>query len=539
MTLTRRAFLRSATATAALAGAGLPGCAGPSAGMFRPQTGLVFRHGVASGDPLADRVILWTHVAAPGLLEPVPVSWVLATDPDLREVVASGRLSTGPERDHTVKLDPVGLEPGRTYYYRFEARGERSPVGRTRTLPVGGIDRLRLAFCSCANYPQGFFHAYAGIARRADLDAVLHLGDYLYEYGESGSAPGRGVEPYHEIVSLADYRTRHALYKRDPDLQEAHRQHPFIAIWDDHESANNSWFGGAANHDPGRGEGDWAARKAAAIRAYFEWMPIRALPGEPALARRGRIYRGFRFGELADLLMLDTRLLARDEPAARGDLVRIDDPERSLLGSAQEAWLLDQLSASKREGVSWRLLGQQVIFSPFTEPGRPVNSDAWDGYRPSRQRILDHLGGGRIDDVVILTGDMHSSWAFDVSADPFSAGRYDPATGRGSLAVELVTPAVSASPLASFPGVRERFARVLDTHPHCHFVDLERHGYVLLDVDHERVQAEWHLLEGVTEPEPREYLARALLTRRGANHLEPAPAASRPRTDAPAPAPTT
>lgn len=239
-----------------------------------------FLHGVASGDPLADRVVLWTRVTgdadAPA---EIPVSWVIAEDPALKRIVGAGVTLTSQDVDFTVKIDAEGLKAEKTYYFRFRSLGHSSPIGRTKTLPKKdrALERLRLAFASCSNYPYGFFNAYGAIAQRPDLDAVLHLGDYLYEYANGeygdGSAIGRVPNPDREIVSLADYRARHAQYKTDPDLQEAHRQHPFIVVWDDHETTNNSWRDGAENHQPE--EGDFQARKAAAIQAYFEWMPLR------------------------------------------------------------------------------------------------------------------------------------------------------------------------------------------------------------------------------------------------------------------------
>ncbi|MCZ6465339.1 MAG: alkaline phosphatase D family protein [Proteobacteria bacterium] len=523
------------TATTALAAPWLPAC-----GALRPGTdplwagALPFAHGVASGDPLADRVILWTRVTPPPdrASGPIPVRWRLARDPGFRDVAAWGSVTTGPARDYTVKVDPVGLEPGRAYYYQFAVLDRTSPIGRTRTLPSGSVDRVRLAFTSCANYPQGYFNTYAMMAARSDLDAVLHLGDYFYEYENGafgdGTALGRLPEPAHETVSLSDYRTRHAQYKGDPDLQALHRQHPVIAVWDDHESANDSWKGGAENHDPER-EGAWSARKAAAIRAYLEWMPVREAPADGD----GRIYRSFRFGDLADLIMLDTRLEGRDEHAPRDDRLRIDDPRRSLLGPTQEAWLAERLRASQQRGAAWRVLGQQVMFAPLARPGRPVNPDQWDGYPASRSRVLDLLegrgnaGGGAIDDVVILTGDIHSSWALDVPRDPFDPRRYDPATGRGSRAVEFVTPAAAAAPLGAFERVRKSLDQVEHTHPHVRFMDLDERGYVLLDLDAERAQAEWYFVDTVEERRAGERFGGAFAARRGEGRLtevrEPSP----------------
>ena len=371
----------------------------------------VFLHGVASGDPLADRVILWTRVSGTALARRAAVRWEIARDRAFGQVEARGELHTDATRDFTVKLDVPGLQPATTYYYRFEASGERSPIGRTRTVGTAGVERLRVAVASCSNLPFGYFNAYAAIARRSDLDAVLHLGDYIYEYANKeygdGTAFGRIPAPDREIVSLEDYRTRHAQYKSDPDLQEAHRQHPWIVVWDDHEFTNNTWRDGAQNHQAG--EGGWPERRAAAVRAYYEWMPIR----EDRMTRHPRIYRTFSFGSLADLVMLDTRAIDRDQEAPqREQLHIIQDPKRSLLGSTQEAWLFSELVRSRTDGVRWQLLGQQVMFSPMAPWGQAAsNKDAWDGYRPARNRVIDFLAEQKMTNAVVLTGDVHSSWA--------------------------------------------------------------------------------------------------------------------------------
>jgi len=480
---------------------------------------LPFLHGVASGDPLQDRVILWTRVTVTPDIRRLPVRWEIASDPGLRKIVARGRVSTGPQRDFTLKVDAAGLDPGRTYYYRFDTLGEASAIGRTRTLPTGPVERLRLACCSCANYPQGFFNAYAEIAQRADLDAVLHLGDYLYEYGRDGygsdAGLGREVWPAHEIVSLADYRERHACYKLDPDLQAVHQQHPFIAVWDDHESANNAWMHGAENHDPSR-EGAWRDRKAAAIRAYYEWMPVRAPLGD---LNPGRIYRSFRFGDLADIVMLDTRLSGRQQQAALNDPEGLADPNRRLLDAAQERWLRAQLEASRDAGTRWRLLGQQVLMGSMSARGQPVNTDSWDGYPGDRIRLLEHLETAQVRDVVVLSGDVHSSWALEVARDPFSPEHYDPHSGRGSLAVEFVTPAVSSSPLGSFPGAGA-LAELDARRPHIRWTDLHRRGYTLLAVDAERSQAEWYCVDSVERPRAGAHFAQAFATARGESRLQ-------------------
>ena len=318
----------------------------------------------------------------------IDVRWRIARDPALVQAVAQGSVRTTAERDFTVKVDASGLRPGRPYYYTFETGGERSPVGRTRTLPAGAVDRVRLASVCCSNYPSGFFNVYRCLANRQDLDAIVHVGDYIYEFENgrygNGTALLRIPEPRREAVTLSDYRIRYATYRTDPDLQEAHRQHPFIVVWDDHELTNNAWAGGGANHNPDQGEGDWGSRKAAAYRAYLEWMPVRESRGAGI-----RLYRSFRFGTLVDLVMLDTRAL-RDQQVARTDVAALVDPHRSILGADQEAWLFGELRSSQRAGTGWRVLGQQVMFSRVVPPGRPVMlSDSWEGYQASRDRIFD------------------------------------------------------------------------------------------------------------------------------------------------------
>jgi alkaline phosphatase D len=483
----------------------------------------LFRHGVASGDPLTDRVMLWTRVTPGGNAAQsgtvVDVQWRIATDPALTQVVARGNARTAPERDFTVKVDAGGLQPGRPYYYAFDTGGERSPIGRTRTLPAGSVDRLRLALVCCSNYPSGFFNVYRCVANRPDLDAVVHVGDYIYEFQNGIYGDGSGLlripEPRREAVTLSDYRIRYATYRLDPDLQDAHRQHPFIAVWDDHELTNEAWAGGAANHNPEQGEGDWAVRQAAAYRAYLEWMPIRESPGEGI-----RLYRSFRFGTLVDLLMLDTRGL-RDRQAASRDVAALADPRRTILGAAQEAWLFDELRSSQRAATAWRVLGQQVIFSRVAPPGWPVlSSDPWDGYQAARDRIFDCLESERVRNVAILSGDFHSSWALDVARDPWR--QYQPSTGEGSLAVELLAPAISSPPLFASPAMREHAPLLRTFLPHLKFLDGDSRGYVLIDMTPTRIQADWYFVPTVEERTAAETRAAGFVCERGSSHLVPA-----------------
>lgn len=509
MSLTRRQFIWTTAA-------GWPLLSRRLRSQTPDATSQLFRHGVASGDPLADRVILWTRVTPPDAADTavIEIRWQVASDPGLTQVAARGTARTSAQRDFTIKVDAPGLQPGRTYYYAFEARGQRSPVGRTRTLPASA-ERLRLAVACCANYPAGFFNVYRCLANRADLDAIVHVGDYIYEFENGifgdGATLLRIPEPRREAVTLSDYRIRYATYRTDPDLQEAHRQHPFIAVWDDHEITNDAWAGGAGNHNPELGEGDWASRRSAAYRAYLEWMPVREAAGASI-----QLYRAFRFGSLADLVMLDTRGL-RDRQVAPDDVAGLADPERTLLGAAQERWLFDQLRASQRAGTAWRLIGQQIMFARVMTPGKPVLiSDTWEGYQAARDRVFDGLTADRIRDVAILSGDLHSSWAFDVPRNPWE--EYQP-SGDGSLAVELMAPAISSPPLFSAPGLRDRAPLLRTMLPHLKFLDGDNRGYVLVDVTPARLLAEWWFVPTVLERSAEESRAAAFVCERGSSRL--------------------
>ena len=495
----------------------------------------VFAHGVASGDPLSDRVILWTRVTTPR--DAAEVSWVMATDPGITRVVARGQGRTDPYRDFTFKVDVDGLLPATTYYYRFEAEGGRSSIGRTRTLPRGIASRMRLGVVSCSNYPFGYFNAYAALAARPDLDAVLHLGDYIYEYGNrsfgDGLKLGRVPNPDREIVMLADYRLRHAQYKADPDTQAVHRQHPFIVVWDDHELANNTWSGGAENHNPERNEGDWYVRRDAAVRAFLEWMPIR----ERAAALSPRIYRTLTFGDLADLIMLDTRLVGRDVQVARDDIAAVHAPERSLLGAAQEGWLRGELAESRRAGRRWQMLGQQVMFAPQTPMNqRAGNPDSWDGYRAARERVFDMIEQLKVENFAVLTGDVHSSWVFDLPRRPFDD--YDPKTGRGSAGVEFAgTSVTSSSNVGAGPDGEKALADLRAARPHLHYVDGRYRGYYIVDVTHERLQADYFAMRTIEERTREERFVRGFAAPVGQMHLTEQQTPAPPPRNPPDPAP--
>ena len=486
MSLTRRSLFKAAAGTATLASVtSLQGCLGSIEGPFK--------HGVASGDPLSDRVILWTRITPEELtLAPLSYEWRVATDPNMETIVATGVSTTSSERDYTVKEDVTGLSPNTTYYYQFSHGDWRSQIGRTKTLPIGSIDHVRMAFTSCSWYTAGLFNVYRSIAEHQDIDVVLHLGDYIYEYGNdlivNPLLVNRLHSPAHHTVTLQDYRMRHAQYKTDLDLMEAHRQHPFITIWDDHESANNSYNGGAENHHDD--QGSWPERRSAAIQAYFEWMPIR----ETGLDQNNDqlVYRNFRFGDLVNLSMLDTRLVGRDKQVIPGDLISINDPTRTLLGDSQESWLFDQLESAQESGVVWKVLGQQVMMAQFAAGYVALNMDQWDGYPVARQKIFDFIKEKGVDNFCVLTGDIHSSWANDLQEDPF--------TNTDILGVEFVTPGVTSPSIPVKPVSDALSSELVKNMPHMHHIDFFHKGHVLLDITKDHIQGEWYYAESVNKP---------------------------------------
>ena len=510
----RRHFLRAMT-TASIAVPILTACGGSSNSGSRgsssnppvADTEVSFIHGVASGDPLDDRVILWTRVTPePEFAGAINVLCEVAEDPEFDMIVLSEVFTTNAERDYTVKFDAAGLLSEQRYWYRFSVGSQQSPVGRAQTLPMPGqyAERLRYAVCSCSSYPHGYFSVYRMIANRSDLDFVLHLGDYIYEYGdgEYGDNPARLLDPPHEILVLDDYRRRYAHYRKDADLQAAHLIHPFITIWDDHESANDSYKDGAENHS--EGEGEWLARKTQAIQAYFEWMPIR-----PPTESEDSIYRAFRYGDLADFIMLDTRLEGRVK-----QLENPVDPARSdardLLGQTQKEWFKNKLATAQGQ---WKFVGQQVMFAQLQLleiqrllPGVPttdfsplvaVNMDQWDGYPVEREEILDFVEDNAISNMVVLTGDIHTSWASELykSSAVLTGGVLDEPLG-----VEFVAPSVTSP---GFPdGAAELVSAVLPVvNPHMKYTDLKNHGFILMDVTHQRAQAEFYYAENIDSAE--------------------------------------
>jgi alkaline phosphatase D len=550
---------------------------------------VAFNHGVASGDPGHDRLIIWTRVS-PEQSGPVPVRWIVARNRELSDVVKTGIVEANAARDYTVKADVSGLRAGAPYFFGFRAGVAESAIGRTRTLPRGRLDQVKIAVASCASYPHGFFNAYDALAKQEDVDVVVHLGDYIYEYGVSGYggdtaiALGRIPSPEVECTRLEDYRARHAQYKTQRELQDAHAIAPWIVVWDDHEVANDSWSGGAENHN--QGEGEWASRKSAALQAYYEWMPIRE--PEPGRAFEA-INRSFQFGDLFSLIMLETRLLARQQPLdyakdlpiemqrwnfanptapvalrpgeadtatmqvfpaiyeevgaemrpvldwrraqtlipnagalpagffVAPDVAAIDAllGERELLGDAQQQWLASELASSQRAGVTWQVIGNQIIMAPVTTPDVsrappaladalerqrpgvtqlmkltrfpfPLNLDAWDGYPRARARVLEafRAAGGN---TLVLSGDSHTAWANELSDE------------AGLVAVEFGAASITSPSEAEYfaPAGIDFNAATRARNPHIKWSDGVKHGFLLLTLTRERALAEFMTVSSI------------------------------------------
>lgn len=470
-----------------------------------------FYHGVASGDPLNDAVIIWTRVT-PEVNKTVQVKWKMATDQQFKNVIKSGKESTSSSKDYTVKVDVKGLKASQTYYYQFEALGGKSIVGRTKTLPKQNPDQVKLAIVSCSNYEAGYFNALGRIGEKDDIDAVLHLGDYIYEYGVGkygDTTLGRINLPAHEIVKIEDYRTRYALYRLDKDFQKAHQMHPFITIWDDHEITNNSYKDGAQNHQPE--EGDYNVRKSIARQVYYEWLPVRE--GE-------NLYRQFDYGGLVDLIMLDERLAGRSAQADSVNTVAFNDPSRSMLGQTQLDWFFDAMKNSK---ASWKVIGNQVIFSDLSFenifPKRPKNLDAWDGYPFEKKKVIQFLKDNQIANTIFVTGDTHCSWAFET---PTNAEDYRNNGDQSVVAFEFGTTGVSSPNYDENVGldtVRMVEGLYYKMNPHLKYVDLSEHGYLLLTLNSDEAKAEWMYVDTVKRRTRNEKVGKTMTVKKDAKML--------------------
>ncbi|QER40183.1 alkaline phosphatase [Acinetobacter suaedae] len=515
-----------------------------------------FDHGVASGDPLHDRVILWTRLTPNDASARLQVTWQIALDRQFKQIIKSDKVITTAYDDFTVKVDAAGLKADQSYFYRFIFGDKISPVGQTKTLAVN-TSKVSFAVCSCSNYPAGYFYVYREIAKQ-NVDVVIHLGDYIYEYGAGGYAYENAAElgrtladdNNQEIIKLDDYRKRYALYRQDPDLQAAHQRHPFIVVWDDHELANDTWKDGAENHQ--ENEGSFLERKLAALQAYFEWMPIRPIDGQQV-----KIYRQFDFGHLVQLTMLDTRIIARDEQldyanyitASGLDVAKFQadliDRTRTLMGYDQRDWLLGKLQQST---ATWNVLGQQILMSKMLIPAElllslaeitsgqpsmdtlvkmqtqikelvtlkmrlkqgdpsltvqekarvltvaPYNLDAWDGYFAEREMLYGTLAQLK-KKIVVLAGDTHNAWSSNLySQDGAFVG------------VELATSSVSSPGMEKYLNIptdqlqqfESAFTTLIDELNYC---NLNQRGYLMVEFDEAKVHSEWIFVDSIKKTE--------------------------------------
>jgi alkaline phosphatase D len=503
-----------------------------------------FDFGVASGDPLSDSVILWTHAKFQELTDPVFLTWQVATDLEFSNLIASGSGQSSSDTGYTYKLDAKGLQPNQSYFYRFKAGQYSSPIGKTKTLPIGAVNDVKLAVLSCSNYPAGFFNVYSEVAK-SDVDVAIHLGDYIYEYAATGDASekaaslGRTSVPANEILTLSDYRLRHAQYKSDADAKQFHASKPLIAVWDDHEFANDAYKDGAENHTPAT-EGSFALRKAAAMQAYHEWMPIRTG------VDKSKIYRSFNFGNLISLHMLDTRSVGRDQQVDITDLINpskqanamatLSSPSRQLMGVEQVQWLQTQMASST---ATWQILGQQVLMARIEFPltilqalnpsdtsaqaqaagqkaitdyltakakqaqsyplsatetallGQPklgYNLDAWDGY-PAAREILLSTAAQLKKRLVVLAGDTHNAWHSDLT---LMSGQK---VGEEFATSSVTSPGLEAYlslPPAQVKAIFEGVVKDLK------WMDSSRRGYLKLTVTSGQVQGEWLFIDTIT-----------------------------------------
>lgn len=472
-----------------------------------------FYHGVASGDPLPDRVIIWTRVTPNGNETSINVAWEMAEDSVFTSIYKSDSTITSINKDFTVKIDVDALKPGQTYYYRFKAFDRFSIIGRTKTASIDEHDSLKFAVVSCSNWEWGYFNAYDKIADRPALDAVIHLGDYIYEYrtGRYGDTTiGRINVPSHELLTLTDYRTRYALYRTDVGLRRAHQQHPFITIWDDHEVANNSYTEGAQNHQTD--EGDYNLRKAAAKQAYYEWLPIR---------ESNIHYRSFSFGNLADVMMLDERLEGRTKPVESLDDPSYKSETRHMLGTNQLSWLENNLKSSR---AIWKIIGNQVMISEIdlsvAYPKMPRNLDSWDGYPTERKSLTNFIVNEKIKDVVFLTGDTHTSWAIEAATD--FKNTYDTKTSAGAFAVELGTTSISSANDNEYRNtdtVKLMEQSLQKINPHIKFINARDHGYLLLTLTSKKARAEWFYVETLRKEGSAEFLGKKFEFEKGSKKL--------------------
>ncbi|QJB69284.1 alkaline phosphatase D family protein [Parasphingorhabdus halotolerans] len=509
-----------------------------------------FSHGVASGEPSQNSVLLWTrYTGAEGAKLAVEIS----ADADFTAADPVGEVAVSAARDFTAKFVVDDLQPNQWYFFRFVAPdGSKSAVGRTRTLPEGKTEKFNIGVVGCSNMPFGYFNAYAHAAQNNGLDLVVHTGDYLYEYGPGIYPPkkseiaGRVPGPAHEIIQLADYRLRYAAYRKDPDLQRLHQVLPMIAMWDDHEFANDAYKDGAENHSP-ETEGDWEVRKRVAEQVYREWMPV------SDRAAADPLYAKYEIGDLATLFLTESRIGGRDKPAeleaalkGKADIAGAlkefrdgewQDPSRQMLGAAQEKWLGEAMKKSVANGTKWQVMAQQCVMGELHLPqdaaswvaadapaiakarvaigalaartGLPLNFDSWDGYPQARERLLK--GAQEADaNLVVLSGDSHNAWAFDLQTADGAAGVEFAGQSVTSPGFEAYTAGVAPATVAK---------AVIETNNQLQWADTEHRGYMTVSLTPEKATSTWHFLDTIRQKSIALSGEKSQTVLRGANKL--------------------
>jgi len=509
-----------------------------------------FTHGVASGEPSKSSVLLWTRYVGNG---DVKLTAEISSNADFSGAKIAGEVEALVDRDHIAKITAQGLDPNAWYFYRFIGPdGSKSQVGRTRTLPEGPTAQFNIGVVGCSNLPFGYFNAYAHAAQNASLDLIVHTGDYIYEY-PAGTYPskhqavsGRMVNPLSEIVQLADYRLRYAAYRKDPDLQRIHKVLPMIAMWDDHEFANDAYKDGAENHDAS--EGDWEVRKRVAERVYREWMPVSDKDyGSPRWSE-------YQIGDLATLFLTESRISARSKQLDLGaalngqeDVQAVieafrdnvwQDPAREMIGGVQEAWLGSAMRKSKASGTKWQVWSQQCVMGELKLPqeainwvapdapafakqrlkvgalaakmGLPINFDSWDGYPQARERALKEAQAADAD-LIVLSGDSHNGWAFNLE------------TADGKAGVEFGGHSVTSPGLESYlsgarPDVAAKALR--ETNSQLQWTDTSNRGYMTVSLTPEKATSTWHFLDTIRAKSTALRSSASQTVLRGSNRLQ-------------------
>jgi alkaline phosphatase D len=479
-----------------------------------------FYHGVASGDPLPNAVIIWTRFTPlSDFDQDYEIFYEVATDLDFSQIVNHGTHTTNADSDYTVKLDITGLEADTYYFYRFMYANTYSIIGRTKTTPVASVNNLKFAVLSGSDFTKGFYTGLAKISERNDIDAVIHTGDYIYEHGNLGEIT-REHYPAAEIYLLQDYRNRLSQYRLDTNLQRCHQLYPWIVIWDDHDIVVDALRDTSYRHNPAFGL--YSARKYAAIKAFREWIPCR----DPEIIDENDFYKNwqyFSYGNLVDMYSLDVRLYDRDNWPENIFSPEYNSPDIKIIGPEQMDWITSHLYESEAQ---WKIIINGLMFSHFKALGYPLVMENWDGYPYERNQILNHLEAHNISNLVFLSGDFHCSFGNNVPKNPYNNLAYNPITGNGSLAVEFIPPSLSSDNFDEgndygLGSAAVASALITASNPHMRLVELEGHGYILLDITAERAQAEFWFMENIQDPEnTNEYLHGIRFTQLNENKLQ-------------------